>query len=191
MPVDDAIRWNERYKNPHGNGWATEPRKFLIDHLDLLPREGLALDLAMGIGVNAGVLIEQGLVVVGVDIAAAAVTRARQAFPQLQAVVADLEHFALAERSFDLIIDLYYLQRDWVRNFATLLKPGGTVLMETLTRDMQSLRPEIPAAYLLEKGELLSLFTGWDVRAYREGWFPARNGKWKAVAGIVARLPKE
>lgn len=188
MPVEDAIRWNERYSDPSGSGWSTEPRDFLLAHLEHLPERGLALDIAMGVGANAGVLIERGLDVIGVDITPVAVSRAQKANPRLSAVIGDLENLRFPERSFDVILDLYYLQRRWVMDFSRLLKPGGWVVMETLTRDIQVVKPEIPDEYLLGKGELLALFAGWDVKVYREGWFRAHNGKRKAVAGIVARL---
>ena len=191
MPQEDAIRWNQRYVDPKGNGWATEPRAFLLDHLDLLPKCGLALDLAMGIGVNAGVLIERGLSVVGVDIAAPAVVRAKALNPQLHAFIGDLAEIRFAENSFDVILDLYFLQRKWVQDFSRILKPGGWVVMETLTCEIQQVKPGTPSEYLLKKRELLNLFGDWDVKYYREGWFPAKNGRRKAVAGIVARLPED
>lgn len=189
MPVEDAIRWNERYNDSKKTGRSPEPREFLLAHLSYLPRSGLALDLAMGVGANSGQLLARGLDVVGVDIALTAVSCAKKDHPRLMAVVGDLEDLSFPERSFDVIIDFYFLQRRWVRNFSRLLKPGGWVVMETLTCDMKTVKPEIREEFLLEKGELLSMFAGWDVKVYREGWFPAYNGHRKAVAGIVARLP--
>ena len=58
-----------------------------------MPAAGLALDIAMGLGGNAGLLIERGMQVVGVDISSVAVQRAKERLPSLMAVRADLTQF--------------------------------------------------------------------------------------------------
>jgi hypothetical protein len=66
MPLDDAIRWDTRYQSDERHATRRGPRSFLVEHAAYLPSSGLALDVAMGLGDNAGFLIEQGLGVVGV-----------------------------------------------------------------------------------------------------------------------------
>ena len=82
MSSGDADRWNSRYRS--GPRTATDlPRSLLVDHANLLPSSGLALDIAMGLGGNAGFLIQRGLRVVGIDISLVALIRAKKHIPSL------------------------------------------------------------------------------------------------------------
>jgi SAM-dependent methyltransferase len=188
MANEDALRWNQRYRCIP-RGWYDNPRSFLVEHLQLLPTNGLALDLAMGVGQNAELLTRRGLRVLGVDISITAVRQARRRCPDIQAVVADLDRFQLPGDRFDVLLNFYYLQR---RNFHLIretLKPGGLLLFESLTRPMRSVKPEIDPAHLLDEGELLQAFAGWDILFYREGWLTSDHGNQKAVASLIARKP--
>ncbi|MCL4562393.1 MAG: methyltransferase domain-containing protein [Chloroflexi bacterium] len=188
MTLEDAQRWNERYlgdQSPSPSG----PRDFLVEHAGLLPASGLALDLAMGLGYNAGFLIDNGLQVIGVDISSIAVQRARKRFPEIQAVVADCNHLIFPRGQFDVILNFYYLERELWPGFRRILKPGGILLVETLTQGMLRDRPDIAPEYLLDEGELLTSFWDWDILAYREGWFTNDRGNEKAIASLAARRP--
>jgi len=187
MTLSDAERWNERYLQDERFATFTQPRPFLVENARFLPDSGLALDIAMGLGGNAGFLLERGLRVLGVDISWVAVQRARRQHPGLMAVTADLNHFHLPDQAFDVIVNFYYLQRDlWVA-YQRLLRPGGVLIIETLTMDMLSLHPETDPKYLLRPGELREAFSGWEILVYREGWVESRAGQPQAVASLVAR----
>jgi hypothetical protein len=67
MPSSDADRWNLRYLDDPKASFE-HPRELLISHQNIIPKNGLALDLAMGLGGNVKFLLSQGLRVVGVDI---------------------------------------------------------------------------------------------------------------------------
>ncbi len=188
MPIEDAIRWNERYQNNHDRDLQV-PRSFLTEHLHLLPACGLALDLAMGAGKNTEALLERGYRVIGVDISSEAVLRAKRRFPELQAVIADLTRFYLPSRTFDVVLNFYYLQRELWPEFGRILKPGGLLVFETLTHGMQEMLPEIPGSFLLKPGELREAFKDWDILVYREGWVTGDHGHEKAIASMIARRP--
>jgi trans-aconitate methyltransferase len=94
MARSDSLRWNERYQAAPQD-WHSAPRSILTAHSALLTPPGLAVDIAMGMGANAQYLAQSGWRVIGVDIADAAVHQARARCPQIQAVIADLEHFWL------------------------------------------------------------------------------------------------
>jgi hypothetical protein len=66
MSLDDARRWNARYQMDMRESFE-RPRPFLVEHAHLLPSSGLALDIAMGLGGNAGFYWLR-LRVIGVDI---------------------------------------------------------------------------------------------------------------------------
>lgn len=188
MPIEDAIRWNERYRTNHA-GDLQVPRPFLTEHVYLLPGSGLALDVAMGAGKNTAALLERGYRVIGVDISSTAVLRAKRSFPQLWAVIADLTQFHFPTHTFDLILNFYYLQRDLWPEFRRILKPGGILVFETLTRQMTEICPDISAPFLLEEGELRKAFQDWEILVYHEGWVSSENGKQKSIASLIARLP--
>lgn len=189
MTIEDAIRWNQRYDN-QPRGWFSNPRSFLVENMRLLPDRGLALDLAMGVGQNAALLIEHGLDVIGVDISSTAVRQAKAKSPRLMAVIADLEHFHLPSARFDVILNFYYLQRRNFSEFARMLKPGGWLVFETLTLAMQSIKPDIEPEHLLSEGELMQAFKDWDIIVYREGWVTSDHGNQKAIASLIARRPE-
>jgi SAM-dependent methyltransferase len=188
MPAEDAVRWNTRYQQEPRESYA-QPRAFLVQHASWLPAQGLALDVAMGLGGNAGFLLERGLRVIGLDIAEVAVRQARARYPELTAAVVDLTRMTLPESRFDVILNFFYLQRDLWPVYARALRPGGLLFYETLTRDMLEIHPEVDPVYLLGPGELRSGFPGLEVLHYSEGWVDTRSDHQRAVASLLARAP--
>jgi tellurite methyltransferase len=183
----DAVKWNHRYQTRERHG-AISPRAFLVEHADALPRQGRALDVAMGLGGNAAFLRAGGLDVVGIDISEVAAREVKSRWPELHVVLADLSHFGLPSAAFDVIVNFYFLDRRLWPIYRQALRPGGVLIMETLTREMSSIRPDIDPAYLLKPGELQAAFQDWGSVAYREKWID--DGGWhRAVASLVARRP--
>jgi len=182
MSSADAIKWNERYRSDAFQG----PREFLIEQATYLPSHGIALDLAMGAGGNAGYLIEHGWRVIGVDVSEDGVRRAKQRWPQIEAAVLDLERYRWPVCAFDVILNFYYFQRDLWPQLRSMLRPRGVLIFETLTRDILQVRPDYNPDYLLVPDELRRAFADWDVLVYREGWIDV-GGHWpRAVASLVA-----
>jgi len=189
MPKDDALRWNSRYLDDERYTTFAQPRSFLVKNAHLLPPKGLALDVAMGLGGNAGFLLTRGLRVVGVDISAIAVQQAGKRFVGLMAVIADLTNFHIPADTFDVILNFYYLQRDLWPQYLLALRPGGVLFIETITQEMLQLQPDTDPAYLLAPGELRQAFASWEILVYREGWEDSRGGRRHPVASLVARKP--
>ena len=69
-----ANEWDERYQSSGRN--LGKARTFLVEILSRLPRKGWGLDVAMGEGHNANLLIEHGLQVLGVDFSQVALYKA-------------------------------------------------------------------------------------------------------------------
>jgi len=188
MPSDDARRWDARYRETSYSSFR-EPRKLIRDYMSVLSPSGRVLDLAMGLGGNAGYLAAHGCTVIGIDISSVAVRQVRAAFPTVQAVIADLEEIRFPPDSVDGILNFYYLQRGLWPEFRRMLKPGGVLFFETLTQDIRQMKPEIDPQFLLYPDELRGAFSDWEILYYFEGW-QIREDKQKAVASLVARVRK-
>jgi tellurite methyltransferase len=188
MSSADAIKWNERYRSRVESG-VEAPREFLIAQAQHLPDQGLALDIATGLGGNAGFLIERGLRVIGVDISEVGLRRAKTRHPSLLSAVIDLTHYHWPRCSFNVILNFYYCQRDLWPRFQSMLKPGGVAIIETLTIETLHTRPDYDPAYLLQPDELRRAFSDWEVLVYREGWVTVENHAPRAVASLVAKRP--
>ncbi|MFZ0531912.1 MAG: methyltransferase domain-containing protein [Anaerolineales bacterium] len=192
MPAEDANRWNLRYQADPRNSFEL-PRALLVEHNDLLPSHGLALDIAMGLGGNARFLIQRGLRVIGVDVSYIAVRKATSELPTLMAVVADLEQFFIPQNTFDVIINFLYLQRNLWIPIINGLKKGGVLFIECLLEDMLSIHPEINPAYLLKPGELQQVFIdgemsrNLEILNYTEGWYSMATSHARATSRLVAR----
>ncbi len=185
----DGIKWNERYLSGVEAAF-TRQRDFLVEQARHLPERGVALDLAMGLGGNAGFLLERGLRVIGADVSEVAVRRAKAHWPEMQAAVMDLERYRWPSCTFDVILNFYYCQRDLWPQFRSMLKPGGVLMIETLTIETLQTRPDFTPEYLLQPGELRRAFANWDILVYREGWMDTGCETPRAIASLVARLPR-
>lgn len=187
-PREDAERWNKRYESQTRQTF-DQARDFLFSNLNLLPASGLALDLAMGLGANAGLLLEHGYHVVGVDVSDVAVEMAKKKYPAIMPVIADLTEFDFPPESFDLITNFFYLERLLWSKIPGWLKPGGLLIAEILTVEMLSVHPEIQSQFLLNPGELRMAFSSLETLSYEEGWYGDEHPR--ATATLVARKPEK
>lgn len=145
-----------------------------------------ALDVAMGRGRHAVALATAGFRTFGVDVRFEAVRDARRAAQAAAAHVyvwcADLTQHPLPSARFDVVVVTRYLQRDLFPALQAAVRPGGVVLYETFTTAQRALGcgPTSPD-HLLEPGELLRSFDGFDVLFYEEVSAP------EAIARLAAR----
>jgi len=180
-------QWDARYAE------SSAPPKVcqaLCDYAHLLPTQGNALDFASGMGGNALLLAEHGLLTSAWDLSPVAIEKLSELASQrtltVDAQARDLILNPPAENSFDVIVVSYFLERQLFPTLLAALKPSGLLFYETFVRDKpQGVGPSNPD-YLLKQNELLRLCDGLVVRAYREeGLIGAMNEGCRNVAMFV------
>lgn len=177
--------WDEKYRQSRA---PTEPAQLLVQFASLLPPCGRALDLACGGGRNSVFLAQRGLTVIAVDSSLDGLRQGRELASRrnVQAtwVCANLERFRLPTSAFDVIVCFSYREPTLYPAIRAALRKGGLLFYETFTLDQLRFGagPQNPV-HLLEAGELLKAFGGWDVFFYRETWMD------RGVASLVARKP--
>ncbi len=166
----DRARWDAKYLDP-SFGWDWTPNPRLLRALPDLPR-GRALDVAAGYGRNARLLAQKGFRVEAVDVSAVAVCalRAVAAATQLAIEVrnADATKIQPEEGAYQLVIDTFYLERALCPALARALAPGGVLFFETWNMGHLKYHPKFNRSFLLEPGELPTLFPALQVIDYRE-----------------------
>jgi len=153
--ISDRERWNAKYRAGQGPA-KINPR--LQEHLPLLTR-GVALDLACGNGQNAALLREW--IVIGADISDEALARARG-----NRVQGDAGALPFRRESFDTILCAHFF--DPRVDFAGLLKPGGTLFLDTFTLADQKYRLDFNCAFLLDPARRAEIFRGLTQLLWRE-----------------------
>jgi SAM-dependent methyltransferase len=167
------------------------PAAWLIDNRRLLPRTGMALDLACGRGRHALWLAAQGFRVSAIDRDAEALGHlAEEARSRgLSAIVTAVGDLERGDRvvpadTFDVIVAVHYLHRPLFPQLIDALRPGGVLVYETFTTAQAARGKPTNPHFLLRPGELLQLIRPLSVLASREGEFEGRD-----VASVVARKP--
>jgi FolB domain-containing protein len=164
------VRHSGYRQHTHNNS----PASWLAGHRHLL-KSGRALDLASGNGRNALYLAKEGFTVEAWDrneeALAALAAKARESDLSITTRLVDLERDpSIPAETFDLVIIFYYLQRNLIPGIMKALRPGGIVVYETFLID-NHVRYNHPRhrEFCLEHNELLALFHGLRILAYREG----------------------
>jgi len=190
------LEWDDRHQGQQPG----KPEPFVLEMLPRLPR-GLALDVAAGRGRHSLILARAGMRVIAVDyshvgIATLAALVRPERLPVFP-VVADMTQFPLREQSFDVIVNVNYLERDIVADLKRALKVGGALLFDTFLIDEAAHHRHIcNPRYLLEHGELRVLLGGLEVVEYREGLTaygdpaaqPPMRQTWRASALAFRRI---
>jgi SAM-dependent methyltransferase len=186
---DPRISWNSRWREKADDAW--EPDPWLLKIRPLLP-VGRALDIASGRGRNALYLAELGMAVTAVDVSDEALAQlAREATRRnlpVETIRVDLEaDLQLPATDFDLVLDFFYLHRPLLPQMLKAVRPGGLTVMRTFSSAGTFPGGPDNPDIVLRPGELLQIFSGWDVLLHEEGMEPSRKGG--SLAGIVARRP--
>jgi tellurite methyltransferase len=187
MNLERRVKWEERQRDTTPG----DPEPSVIEMLPLLPR-GTALDIAAGTGRNAIALARGGWRVVAADFSLTGMRTlaeiARRENLAISPLVADLEDsFPFRRNSFDVILNVSYLDRALVPLLKDALRPQGALLFDTFLIDEADeaghghLRNN---RFTLEHYELRALLADLELVRYREGLVIYSNGKraWRATA---------
>lgn len=194
MPHPDALIWDERYTKDERWQSARPPRLLVTSHIEILPRKGLALDIACGMAATGLHLAERGLQVIALDVSNAALrltqSKVKKESLPVSFAVMDLTDLWLPHGHFDVILNFYYLSRPLWKTYRESLKPGGLLFFETFLRE-----EGINQHHYLDSLELKNAFDDWEIIHYAETQRPSRSPnrpeKNRKFAQLVARKPKE
>ena len=178
MSDADRESWNRRHSAAELD-W--RPCTWLLAHEAVIrPHESnlLALDLACGTGQNALYLARLGYQVDAWDISDVALDLLRV---QLEASSpsfgvtprqVDLDLASIPPTTYDLVVDINFLERRLFHAMAAALRPDGLLLVRVLMRKPAG--DDRTPAYLLEPGELHAAFAQLETLEYMEdpleGW---------------------
>ena len=195
--MPDRASWTERWANAlggdaaRGGGPERPPSTWVIERCLALPADAVIVDVAAGVGRHAVPLAERGRRVVAPDYVEAAVRAAVGAHPRVRGIVADAGTLPFAPASLDALLTVNFLDRALFPVFAGLLKPGGSLIVETYTLEQRRLvesgramAPRDPE-YMLAPGELAALVAPLEVVDLREGLADDGAGV-RHIASIVA-----
>jgi SAM-dependent methyltransferase len=185
---DQQDNWNERWRAKAADAdWQADP---WLQRVFPLLSPGRALDVACGNGRNAIFLAERGFRVTAVDLSQEALSQLdHEACVRGLAVATrllDLEAGPLPPLGpFDLVLEFFYLHRPLLPSLGALLGPGGLMVLRTFSRAGPFPGGPDNPDIVLNPGELLEIFQGWEVLFHEEGLEPSKKGG--SLAGIVAR----
>ena len=181
-------RWDERYPTEDPQLWKL-PSRFLKNHIPQIPI-GRALDVACGPGRNAVFLAQRGFVVDAVDNSRAGLIMAQRFAVEtgvsVNLIFADLDRYTIRPGTYDLVINLFYLNREIIPDLIRGLKGGGYLMFESFTVDTFRFMPGKDPSHYLKPNELLDLARGMRVLSFREGTI-IEAGMARATSRLIAR----
>lgn len=188
----DKNKWDRIYSDRKSA--QPQPAEVLLQNRHLLPKQGVALDLACGLGANSLLLAEQGLEVHAWDISSVAIAQldklAQQSGLEVHVQERDVSAQPPEPGSVDVLIVTHFLVRAMAADLVAALKPGGLLFYQTFCRDKVYAQGPSNPEYLLKDNELLQLFSGLKVRVYREeSLLGNHNQGWRNQAMLVAEKP--
>ena len=162
--MDDKTRWNAKHQNvPMPNS----PSDILIKHVKP-SGEKRALDIACGTGRNTHYLAKLGYEVDAVDISDYALSQIDRT-NQIHTIESDLTNYRIASNSYDLIININYLERKLFSSMIEGLTNEGILIFETfITAHVAGYHNPSNPDFLLRSNELPTAFSALKTLLYEE-----------------------
>ena len=164
---EDCLRWNKKHQQKDNQPAA--PSRLLTAYHHLAPPPGRALGLASGNCRNAQFLAQKGYAVDAVDISDVALKKYGKHSPNLNPICADLDTFDIPPSTYQLIVNIRFLNRRLFPYIIEGLKPGGCLIFESFL-DTPQPNPHHPTCrdYLLRENERLVVFLKLKIVYYSE-----------------------
>ena len=180
-------RWNERYAEADTRRRSVG--RVLADHIDHLPVDGRALDIAGGDGIEACWLALRGFHTSLIDVSDVALEQANQLASELgvriETLHLDLDNESVPDGPWDLIHIGHFLDREVLLRAFDVCQGMLFVAIATEGNLERHARP--PRCFLLEQGELARLAEQhadrFEIITCDEAW--RKNGNFEAW--LVAR----
>jgi tellurite methyltransferase len=180
----DREIWEER----HCVAEIGEAEPSVIEFQPLMPR-GRALDIAAGKGRNSIALARGGIHVVAADWSENALNSlaliAKKDELAIEPVVANLEEsLPFRPESFDIVLNVSFLERGLLPSLKKVLRTGGMLLFDTFLIDQAASGHPRDPRFLLGHYELCDLLSDMELIRYREGIVDYGGAKraWRATA---------
>jgi len=157
MADKDREKWDSKYLQNIGN---LTPSKLLEEFIDQAP-QGKALDIACGNGRNSIFLNKRGFTVDAVDISTVATQKLNEQNLGINVECMDIDNWAIPENSYEVIINIRFLERRLFPMIEKGLKPGGLLLFESFTGGKNE-------KFSLKPNELLHVFPTLHILYYKE-----------------------
>jgi len=188
MSTEDRNKWNQRYAEDSYR--KTNPVDLLRDWLPNIP-VGKALDVASGAGRNAIYLAQAGFQVDAIDISHVGLQQTAQKAAAKRLEVNCIEHdldepYAFA-RNYDLIVVLWYVNLELIRQLCDCLVPGGFLICEEhLYCEQEVIGPGNPN-FRVAPGALREAVSSLNLLLYEESITAIAEGGQVASARVVAQ----
>jgi SAM-dependent methyltransferase len=188
--MDLQTLWDNRYT--HGLPSLEKPDPFFESmyeqHIQrIFPGEGIALDLAAGIGRHSHYLAARNWHATAVDISSVAIDRLIQRSKMLNvtvnAILSDAAQYSFPPESFDLIVLYYHFDRSLFPKVYDALKPGGLFICKLAVAWSLGQTVAGNETLPLQREEFLSHVTPYESLTHFER--PVRN------RGVVEYLGKK
>jgi len=181
--MDDKTRWNTKHKNVP---MPMDPSSIVMKHVKHL-QGARALDIACGVGRNTHYIAELGYEVDAVDISDYALSQIRS-LNTIHTIESDLTHYTITPDSYDLILNINYLERKLFDSIRSGLKTGGILIFETfITAHEPGYHSPSNPEYLLQSNELPTVFSSLEILLYEERDAINMYGEKVKVASFVGK----
>lgn len=157
MADKDKEKWDSKYRKDIGN---LSPSTLLEKFIDQAPL-GKALDIACGNGRNSIFMNKHGFTVDAIDISTVATQKLQKQNLGINVKCLDIDTLTIPENSYDVIINIRFLERRLFAMIEKGLKPGGLLLFESFAGGKNE-------KFCLRANELLHAFPTLHVIYYIE-----------------------
>lgn len=201
IPAQQAYwtKWNAEHREKRLSDISRDQEEFVTAWLEELGRKDLdIIEVGCGAGWLCPTLAQYGKVT-ATDFAEEVVARAQQRMPDVKFVAGDFMALDFGVNRFDVVVTLEVLahvsdQEAFVAKLASLLKPGGRLILATQNRPVLENHNHVPPTqpgqlrHWVDRGELEALLARhFEIKQIRTITPNASKGVMRFVAGRAAK----